>query len=276
MKTLFTISLALTLSSQLYPQACDSLHSQCLGTFSRNGYYFDLEAISDVTINGISYLVQNAGTRDVSLYYRQGTYFGYEGVASNWTYLGTDSAVTPDNALACPVPHQPLGIDFSVCIPQGMRYGFYLVMSSGTGTLEAHSNLIEGNIGAQDAYLKLYTGKGQGGIGDFQGTLTPGLTFEGAIQYFCLCVTSEDEIATTHDVVIYPNPAGNQLAIGNKQLTIKSIEIFDLPGQNIIQLQPSTLNPQTISVDVSRLSKGIYFLKIHTPEGISMWKFIKE
>ncbi|HLG34685.1 MAG TPA: T9SS type A sorting domain-containing protein [Bacteroidia bacterium] len=276
MKTLFTLSIVLIISAQAYSQECDSLHSPCLGTFSRNGFYFDLEAVSDVTVNGISYLVQNPGTRDISLYYRQGTYFGFEGVASNWTYLGTDSAVTPDNALSCPIPHQPAVIDFTVCIPQGQRYGFYLVMSSGTGTLESHSNLIEGSIGAQDAYLKLITGKGQFGIGDFAGTLTPDLTFQGAIHYFCLCVTSSEENKIEKEIIAYPNPVLNQLAVSNGQLTIKNMEIYDMPGQRIFLSPPSSaLRPQCI-IDVSGLSKGFYLLKIYTEDGIRTMKFIKE
>lgn len=276
MKTLFTLSLALTLSAQVYSQACDSLHSPCVGTFSRNGYYFNLEAISDVTVSGISYLVQNSGTRDISLYYRQGTYFGFEGVASNWTYLGTDSAVTPINALSCPIPHQPAIIDFSICIPQGQVYGFYIVMSSGIGTLEGHTNITEGNVGAQDAYLKLITGKGQSGMGDFGGTLLSNLTFQGAFQYDCLCFTSVEENRSEEDIFVYPNPSGNQLAVGSNQLAIQSIEIFDLLGQNILKLQTSNLKPQTIPIDVSGLTQGIYFLRIFTEEGIRTMKFVKE
>lgn len=276
MKSIFTFSIILIISAQAYSQACDSLHSPCLGTFSRNGYYFNLEAISDVTVGGISYLVQNSGTRDISLYYRQGTYLGFEGVASNWTYLGTDSAITPVNALSCPIPHQPVTIDLSICIPQGQVYGFYLTMSSGTGTMEGHTNLTEGNIAAQDVYLKLITGKGQQGIGDFTGTLTPSLTFQGAIKYTCLCVTNVNEKLNANEIFVYPNPAGNQLAVNNEKLTIQSIEIFDLLGQNILKLQTPNLKPQTIPIDVSGLAQGIYFLKILSDDGFRTMKFVKD
>jgi hypothetical protein len=269
MKTILTPFFALIVTVNCYSQECDSLHSPCLGTFSRNGFYFDLEAASDITLSGISYLVQNVGTRDVSLYYRQGTYFGFEGVASNWTLLGTDSAVTPDNGLSCPIPHQPAIIDFTICIPQGQRYGFYLVMSSGTGTLESHSNLAEGSIAAQDSYLKLITGKGQQGIGDFSGTLTPSLSFQGAFQYDCLCVTSVNEKQSAAEISLYPNPAGNKFAINSGQLAINKIEVYDGLGQCLIQ-------HQTSPVDVSILAPGIYFVKVFTDEKIHTMKLVKQ
>ncbi|MFI5220326.1 MAG: hypothetical protein ACHQNT_12650, partial [Bacteroidia bacterium] len=155
MKIIYTLIFCCLVSLNVFSQACDSLFSQCLGTFSRNGYYFDLEAVNDITVTGFSYLAQNAGTRDISVYYRQGTYFGYEGTAANWTLLGTQSNITPLTALNCPLPHNVADISFNVCIPQGIMYGFYITMSSGTGTLETHSNLPEGSIGAQDVNVKL-------------------------------------------------------------------------------------------------------------------------
>ncbi len=271
MKTIYSLILALAISTQANSQACDSLHSQCLGTFSRNGYYFNLEAISDVTVSGISYLVQNAGTRDVSLYYRQGTYFGYEGVSSNWTLLGTDSMLTPVNAGACPIPHQPLGIDFSICIPQGMTYGFYLVMSTGIGTLETHNLLPEGSVGAQDAYLKLITGKGQFGIGDFAGALSVNNTFEGAIQYDCLCVTSVDDKQSADEISVYPNPAQRTIDFSGVNISQGTeIKIYNSTGVLVITSHKTRC-------DISSLSSGMYSAAITLPDGsMKHLKFIKE
>ena len=218
MKTIYTLIISSILSVHVYSQACDSLFSQCVGTFSRNGFYFNLEAVNDVTVSSLSYMVQNAGTRDISIYYRQGTYFGYEGVASNWTLLGTQANITPANALSCPLPVNAMDISFSICILQGQTYGFYIVMSSGTGTLESHNTLPESSIGAQDANLKLITGKGQQGIGDFTGTLTPGLTFQGGIQYDCGCVTSAAYETTENNISVFPNPVTSQLVVRSSEL----------------------------------------------------------
>jgi hypothetical protein len=205
MKKIYTLFLLSFSSMGAFSQTCDSLFSQCIGTFSRNGYYFDLEAVNQVNVTHFTFMAQNPGARDITVYYRQGTYLGSEGNASAWTLLGTHAAITPNTGSVCPLPTNFINVSASICIPQGQRYGFYIVMSTGTGTIESHSNLTEGSIGAQDANLILYTGKGQQGTGDFAGTLTAGLTYQGAVQYECGCSTGirgDDDIS----VAIFPEP----------------------------------------------------------------------
>src|SRR5688572_27892078 len=167
MKTIYTFIFSFIISVHVFSQECDSLFSPCVGTFSRNGFYFDLDAVHDITVSSISYMVQNPGTRDISLYYRQGTYFGYEGVASNWTLLGTQTNITPVNGGRCPHTDNVLDIQITICIPERQTYHFYIVMRSGTATPESHNTLAESSIGAQDANVKLINGKGKFGMGDF-------------------------------------------------------------------------------------------------------------
>jgi len=70
---------------------------------------------------------------------------------------------------------------------------------------------------------------------------------------------------------IYPNPASESLVISDKRPGKKEIEIYDLFGRIIFQ---STITNQqsTISIDVSKLSSGIYFLKAEN----EVRKFVRE
>ena len=73
---------------------------------------------------------------------------------------------------------------------------------------------------------------------------------------------------------IYPNPTTGQLTINNEQLTIEKIEIYDVVGQLLYQINKST-NKQInneISIDVSHLASGMYFLKV----GNKVVRFVKE
>lgn len=73
---------------------------------------------------------------------------------------------------------------------------------------------------------------------------------------------------------VFPNPARNKLAIGNMQLA-KGIEIYDVMGARVTKSQIP--NPESqISVDVSSLTRGIYFVKIKTETGERVAKFVKE
>ncbi|MEL1254673.1 leucine-rich repeat domain-containing protein [Flavobacterium sp. DGU38] len=72
---------------------------------------------------------------------------------------------------------------------------------------------------------------------------------------------------------IYPVPAKDVLNIGVKEtIEIKSIAVYDVLGQIVIAVP----NAEKVStVDVSKLQKGNYILKIKTNIGTSASKFIK-
>ncbi|MCR4029228.1 MULTISPECIES: leucine-rich repeat domain-containing protein [Flavobacterium] len=73
--------------------------------------------------------------------------------------------------------------------------------------------------------------------------------------------------------ILYPNPSDQVLNISKTQdIEIKSFEIYDILGQLIIAVPDA----KTISnIDVSRLEKGNYFIKVKSDRGNSSMKFIK-
>ena len=62
---------------------------------------------------------------------------------------------------------------------------------------------------------------------------------------------------------IYPNPTNGQLIIEYGELTIENIEIYNIVGQ-MVGVYPCGRpnNAETITIDVSHLSSGMYYLKI--------------
>jgi len=70
---------------------------------------------------------------------------------------------------------------------------------------------------------------------------------------------------------IYPNPTTDKLFVTNTSLQIKSFVIYNMQGQKIKEVK-NTNN----SVDVSLLTKGLYFLDIITPTGKFTEKFMKQ
>ena len=74
------------------------------------------------------------------------------------------------------------------------------------------------------------------------------------------CVTAGfEENNSSAAINIYPNPANNKFTIHDLRFTISRIEILDVLGSCVIQSQISNLKSQ-ISVDISSLSPGIYFV----------------
>jgi len=77
----------------------------------------------------------------------------------------------------------------------------------------------------------------------------------------------------TEKLKAYPNPTHGQLKIENEELKISTIEIYNVIGQLV---QSKIVNLQsTITIDVSELLSGIYFLKIQTKNNVITQKIIK-
>jgi Secretion system C-terminal sorting domain/Domain of unknown function DUF11 len=85
--------------------------------------------------------------------------------------------------------------------------------------------------------------------------------------------TSVDDIASL-GLKVYPNPAKDYVVIemGKNRNSNFSIEILNLLGQ---VLKTQTLSGIQEQVEISDLQKGIYFLKINTPNGIGTIKIYK-
>ena len=63
-------------------------------------------------------------------------------------------------------------------------------------------------------------------------------------------------------LIIYPNPANDYIIIENSGINIKTIELIDITGKiRNIYSDPSEYNNR---INVSNLSKGMYFLKVLT------------
>jgi hypothetical protein len=86
-------------------------------------------------------------------------------------------------------------------------------------------------------------------------------------------VASSNEVLSTNEFdnnevnfIIYPNPAEEKLMINSEQ-TIQKIAIFNLLGQQIKTFQ---VNFKSGEINISELSKGIYFLNLKFKNGNSI------
>ncbi len=69
-------------------------------------------------------------------------------------------------------------------------------------------------------------------------------------------------------IKIYPNPVGDKLTIGNGQLAINAILIYNVLGEKVLAVGLRTPNSLlNTELDVRALSPGIYFLKMQTNDG---------
>ena len=74
----------------------------------------------------------------------------------------------------------------------------------------------------------------------------------------------------TDPIVVYPNPAADQINISNFEFGIgQNIEIYNALGEKVISRIPNGIEQ---NVDVSALPRGLYFVRI----GDKVQKFVKK
>lgn len=84
------------------------------------------------------------------------------------------------------------------------------------------------------------------------------------------CILDVNEELLESSITIYPNPTVNTLnVVFPPEIQLQRIDLFSITGKKII-------NAQTTSIDVSELSKGIYFARIQTNQGTIVKKIVKK
>lgn len=82
------------------------------------------------------------------------------------------------------------------------------------------------------------------------------------------------DFSTQSSIVVYPNPAQNELHIrNNNPEDIQSVKIYNLLGQLMFS---KTDAQRELSIDISRLNTGNYFVRIATESAVSTQHFIKK
>jgi hypothetical protein len=82
-------------------------------------------------------------------------------------------------------------------------------------------------------------------------------------------------------ISIYPNPTKGELSVVSSEYRVQSTEyrvlsiaIFDLMGRNVSRLTSHISHP--ISIDISHLLSGVYFVRIKTENDVVIRKVVKQ
>ena len=86
------------------------------------------------------------------------------------------------------------------------------------------------------------------------------------------CTTGINYVGAYNDILVYPNPANNILFVGCKE-KVSQMYITDILGNKIKQF---VMDAEMVSLDVSSLSNGVYFINTITSNGLSTKKFVMQ
>lgn len=89
-------------------------------------------------------------------------------------------------------------------------------------------------------------------------------------QDFCVDLgISENDLSK--NVSLYPNPASETISVVSKDIQIQKVELLNIAGQVISTLNA---NSMVVTVDISDVSSGVYFVRINAAEGMTVKQLI--
>lgn len=142
---------------------------------NNNGFHgnmFDIVALTNVTISSFDANLAPGG-HQMEIYYRPGTWVGFDLSSAGWTLAGTAAV----NSAAADQP-TPVPIAVNVSIPAGQRYAFYV--TTGGTSMEYTDGTAVGNVAAQNADLQVL--EGNGNQYPFMSGFTPRI-WNGTVHY---------------------------------------------------------------------------------------------
>lgn len=130
-------------------------------------------------------------------------------------------------------------------------------------------NLMYMSGGAPDTAQIIFSSSGMTPVAGSQ-LFVDNLVFTGS-------VAGIKENKLNAELKLFPNPVSDKLIVGvsNSKTTKGQIEICDLQGKKVKSLSNVDFTLNTI-IDVADLSKGEYFIKLITSEGVISKKFLKQ
>ena len=190
-------------------------------------------------------------------------------ISTNYIYLTITNNGTADIYVRQIInaANLPAGWSFNMCNPNGcwgpnILVDTFLVTGSGSA------------IARYDFHADTTIGSGVCSVRfDDAGNTFDGATFN--LHAVSLGTAIEEAEGKDDSLLLYPNPVISELRIQNAELKIETIDVFNSLGEKIFQSHVSNLTSQ-ISVDVSQLPSGIYFIKVRGEKEVRMGKFVKQ
>ncbi|MAN59437.1 MAG: hypothetical protein CMC08_06335, partial [Flavobacteriaceae bacterium] len=96
---------------------------------------------------------------------------------------------------------------------------------------------------------------------EFDITDSSGNDAECTFELTVVEVLSTGQPTLENELVLYPNPFGNQITIESGNTILEQVQIIDIQGKTVIQIE--NIDATTARVDTANLSNGMYFVRIN-------------
>jgi hypothetical protein len=253
----------------LSPLGCDTMGTRFAGGNSHNGNMFDLVNTSSVSVQiiGFDQCFAAAQTDSFEVWYKSGSFIGFESNSSAWTFVGRCNM----SPAAANVPYN-VPISLTVTIPPSATYGFYLTnITAGFSNAYTNGTTLSNVLKTKDGLQFL---EGKGGGYPFAVTFSPRI-WNGVIHYCTPLVTGISSLTTNETVSeVYPNPMANEatITISNAVKVNNAIlKVYDMAGRIVYSM--NTINANSFELR-HNLNSGLYIVQVENENSIILNKKI--
>lgn len=173
--TVFTTPVV-TVSTTYYAQAATSSFTNAIFTTTAAGNgsagnMFDVVPATNLVWNGADMSISSVGTVSVEIWYRPGSFVGFESSNAGWTNLLTTTVTSPGTGTLVSIS------GFSVSLSAGQTYGLYVTTNGGGVNYTNGTGL--GNVYVSNSDIAVKEGKG----GSYFSVINSPRIFNGRLKY---------------------------------------------------------------------------------------------
>jgi hypothetical protein len=270
--TLYTaVNTTTTYYAETQTQTNDTLVTTYAAGNGHRGNMIDVKALSsNIKIDSVD--AHPDGNTEIAIYYKVGSYVGFEGDSTAWTLIGLDSVTA--QATGTPTP---VGVNINTTIPAGQTYAFYITSTDLNVNLNYTNGTNAGAVLVSNSDLEVYEGIGL--EYPYGGNFSP-RNWNGTIHYStagCTATTAIDAVVDpctniieqgSINFAVYPNPNnGNFFISNNGDNENINIVITDIQGKEVYR-QASNFNAgSNKSIELNGVESGMYLMSITSKNG---------
>jgi hypothetical protein len=252
--------------------ACDSVSTLYAYTYLNHGAMFNVVASSAITLDYLSANLKN-GTTKYTIYYKTGSFIGFETTPSAWTHIDT-ATVTSNNTLTVSNQATRIPINLNVSMLSGDTVSFYLkapnlsfvyLTSTTTPWGTAYSNNSDLSISVARSIYQSF------GV-PFS---TPQI-WNGTVSYCPTGTNGVENVSTLATPLFSTSTAGNNLKVTIDEDFFSNNRNLELKVSDIMfrKIKSENVNSSSVLMDISSLSKGVYFCSLMSSSKILFTKMV--
>lgn len=240
------------------------------------GNMFDVVPSNSITWNGVDMSISSVGTVSVEIWYRTGSFVGFESSNAGWTNLLTTTVTSPGTGTLVNVT------GFSANLAAGQTYGLYVTTNGGGinytngtslgATYTSNADLVvkEGKGGSYFSVInspRVFNGRLYYGGSGCSSAMTPVTLFLNA------CAGLSQNTKNNSSLNLYPNPNNGRFTIELKNGSVKNIQVIDLSGRVV---KTVVTDKDAEEINMESFTAGFYFVKVESNGVAEVIKVVKE